>query len=55
MDHGCVILIRIIVPKVRKTDEGHKAVAVEVTIQAKALTRCYGLAGSDQQEGGLPP
>ena len=34
------------------TEEDHKAVAVEGAVFAKALTRCHGLAGSDQQDGG---
>ena len=33
--------------EVHKTKEDIEAIAVEDTIQAKALNRCQGLAGSD--------
>ena len=42
-------------PKVHKTEEDIKSIAVEGAIQAKALTQCQGLAGSDLQDRGVTP
>ena len=42
-------------PEVNKTEEFIKAIAFKGAIQAKALTRCQGLVGSDLQDGGAPP